>query len=186
MMAVYTGFAIVLTTLIWVYLSWLILLIGAELAFYVQFPQYLPLGRESAAFEGSVREQLGLSIMVLIARDYRRGLPHWSAPRLAAELEIPRATLAPLLAALEKTGLLTATDREQFVPGLDPESIPISAINTAIRSPAGARSAAPIRTVAAAAKVLTQIDGALERELGERSLRDLIAEEAAQAGSRAP
>src|SRR5260370_6231687 len=33
MMAVYTGFAIVLTTLIWVYLSWLILLIGAQLAF---------------------------------------------------------------------------------------------------------------------------------------------------------
>ena len=75
MMAVYTGFAIVLTTLIWVYLSWLILLIGAEIAFYVQFPQYLPLGRESAALEGSMREQLGLSIMVLIARDYRRGLP---------------------------------------------------------------------------------------------------------------
>ncbi len=47
MMAVYTGFAIVLTTLIWVYLSWLILLIGAELAFYVQFPQYLPHGHES-------------------------------------------------------------------------------------------------------------------------------------------
>ena len=34
MVAVYTGFAIVLTTLIWVYLSWLILLIGAQLAFY--------------------------------------------------------------------------------------------------------------------------------------------------------
>ena len=41
MVAIYTGFAIVLTTLIWVYLSWLILLIGAQLAFYVQFPQYL-------------------------------------------------------------------------------------------------------------------------------------------------
>ncbi len=45
MVAVYTGFAIVLTTLIWVYLSWLILLIGAQLAFYVQFPQYLRHGQ---------------------------------------------------------------------------------------------------------------------------------------------
>ena len=35
--AIYTGFAIVLTTLIWVYLSWLILLIGAQLAFYCNF-----------------------------------------------------------------------------------------------------------------------------------------------------
>ena len=52
MMVVYTGFAIVLTTLVWVYLSWLILLIGAELAFYVQFPQYLPHGRESIHADG--------------------------------------------------------------------------------------------------------------------------------------
>jgi membrane protein len=185
MMAVYTGFAIVLTTLIWVYLSWLILLIGAELAFYVQFPQYLPLGRESA-LEGSVREPLGLSIMVLIARDYRRGLPHWSAPRLAAELGVPRAAIAPLLAALEKTGLLAATDREQFVPGLDPESIPISAIISALRSPSIGRSAPPFRAAAAAAKVMSRIDAALERELGERSLKDLIAEENAETASPAP
>jgi len=186
MMAVYTGFAIVLTTLIWVYLSWLILLIGAELAFYVQFPQYLPLGRESAALEGSMREQLGLSIMVLIAGDYRRGLPHWSAPRLAAELDVPRAALVPLLAALEKAGLVTATEREQFVPGRDPESIPLSAIVGAVRSPAGGRSTPPIRAVPAAVKVLAQIDGALERELGGRSLRDLIVQESAETGSRAP
>jgi membrane protein len=186
MMVVYTGFAIVLTTLIWVYLSWLILLIGAELAFYVQFPQYLPLGRESAALEGSAREQLGLSIMVLIARDYRRGLPHWSASRLAADLEVPRAALAPPLAALEKAGLLTATENEQFVPGRDPESIPVSAIIAAVRSPASGRSASPIRAVTPVAKVLEQIDGVLERELGERSLKDLIAEESAPADPRAP
>src|SRR3984957_19957874 len=47
MVAVYTGFAIVLTTLIWVYMSWLILLIGAQLAFYLQFPQYLRHGQEA-------------------------------------------------------------------------------------------------------------------------------------------
>jgi membrane protein len=180
MMVVYTGFAIVLTTLIWVYLSWLILLIGAELAFYVQFPQYLPLGHESAALEGSVREQLGLSIMVLIARDYRRGLPHWSASRLADELDVPRAALAPLLAALERAGQLTATEKEQFVPGRDPESIRVSAIIAALRSPASGRSTPPIRAMAPAIEVLAKIDRALERELGEHSLKDLIAEEHAQ------
>jgi membrane protein len=184
LMAVYTGFAIVLTTLIWVYLSWLILLIGAELAFYVQFPQYLPLGHDSVALEGSVREQLGLSIMVIIARDYRRGLPHWSATRLADELDVPRAALAPLLAALEQAGLLTATEKEQFVPGRDPESISISAIIAALRSPASGRVTPPIRAVAPAVKVLVQIDAALERELGERSLKELVAE--VDTGERTP
>ncbi|MGO9037297.1 MAG: YihY/virulence factor BrkB family protein [Steroidobacteraceae bacterium] len=46
MVAVYTGFAIVLSALIWIYVSWLILLIGAQLACYAQFPQYLRHGRE--------------------------------------------------------------------------------------------------------------------------------------------
>src|ERR1700724_3055223 len=77
LVAVYTGFAIVLTTLIWVYLSWLILLIGAQLAFYVQFPQYLRHGQETIELCGRDREQMGLSIMYLIGRDYEAGKGLW-------------------------------------------------------------------------------------------------------------
>ncbi len=174
MMAVYTGFAIVLTTLIWVYLSWLILLIGAELAFYVQFPQNLPLGHDSAALQGSDREQLGLSIMYLIARDYRLGLAYWDLHRLAAELEVPTATLASLLASLENAGLLVATEKQQFLPGRDPGSILVSAIIAAVRTPpTSGRHTPAIRAVTPAAKLMAQIDSALRRELGERSLKDL-------------
>jgi membrane protein len=174
MMAVYTGFAIVLTTLIWVYLSWLILLIGAELAFYVQFPQYLPLGHQSAALQGSDREQLGLSIMYLIARDYRLGRTYWDVRRLAAELEVPTAALASLLASLEKAGLLVATEKEQFLPGRDARGILVSAIIAAARTPpTSGRPAPAMRTVTPAAQLMAQIDGAMRRELGERSLKDL-------------
>ncbi|HUY83864.1 MAG TPA: YihY/virulence factor BrkB family protein, partial [Steroidobacteraceae bacterium] len=45
MVAVYQGFAVVITTLIWLYLSWLVLLIGAQLSFYMQNPQYLRHGQ---------------------------------------------------------------------------------------------------------------------------------------------
>jgi membrane protein len=56
MVAVYTGFAIVLTALLWIYVSWLILLIGAQLACYVQFPRYLRQRREPVELPGSARE----------------------------------------------------------------------------------------------------------------------------------
>jgi membrane protein len=39
--AIYSGFAIVLAAMIWLQLSWLILLLGAQLAFYMQNPAYL-------------------------------------------------------------------------------------------------------------------------------------------------
>jgi membrane protein len=42
--AIYSGFAIVLAAMIWLQLSWLILLLGAQLAFYVQNPAYLRRG----------------------------------------------------------------------------------------------------------------------------------------------
>src|SRR5271168_2673323 len=89
MVAVYSGFALVLTTLIWVYLSWLILLIGAQLAFYVQFPQYLPHGQHGIELTGIDCEQMGLSIMFLIGRDYATGSGQWDSSRLAAELDLP-------------------------------------------------------------------------------------------------
>ena len=78
MVAVYTGFAIVLTTLIWVYLSWLILLIGAQLAFYVQFPHCMRHGHDRVELSGGDREQIGLSIMYLIGRDFGGGKSYWS------------------------------------------------------------------------------------------------------------
>jgi membrane protein len=43
--AIYSGFAIVLAAMIWLQVSWLILLLGAQLAFYVQNPAYLRPGQ---------------------------------------------------------------------------------------------------------------------------------------------
>jgi membrane protein len=175
MMAVYTGFAIVLTTLIWVYLSWLILLIGAQLACYVQFPRYLRHGREAVALSGSAREQVGLSIMYLIGRDYRRGAPQWSAGGLAAELDIPDPALAPILACLQKTGLIVATGADLFLPGRDPEGIALAAVIDAMRTREGGQPALAGRPVAPTALVMIDIEAAMRQQLGNRSLKDLIA-----------
>ncbi len=112
LVAVYTGFAIVLTTLIWVYLSWIILLIGAQLAFYVQYPQYLRHGQEAIELSGADRERVALSAMYLIGRDYAAGDAHWSADRLAHEFDIPGIALAPVLRSLERGGLTVATEKE--------------------------------------------------------------------------
>ena len=68
-----------LTTLIWVYLSWLILLIGAQLAFYLQFPQYLRHGQEPIELTAANANSSALSIMYLIGRDYAAGTRYWTA-----------------------------------------------------------------------------------------------------------
>jgi hypothetical protein len=39
--AIYSGLAIVILFMIWVYIAWLIVLVGASIAFYDQYPEYL-------------------------------------------------------------------------------------------------------------------------------------------------
>ncbi len=174
MVAVYSGFAIVLTTLIWVYLSWLILLIGAQLAFYVQFPQYLRHGQETIELTGSDREKVGLSIMYLIARDYAAGKRYWNAGRLAAELDVPGIALAPVLARLERAGLIVATEKDLFVPGRDTEGILLADIVDTVRSLQIGRLPIEMHGVTAAARVMAEVETAVRQHLGTRTLKDLI------------
>jgi membrane protein len=175
LVAVDSGFAIVLTTLIWVYLSWLILLIGAQLAFYVQFPQYLRHGQQTIELTGSDREQVGLSIMYLIGRDYGAGKRYWNAGRLAAELDIPGIALAPVLARLERAGLIVATEEELFVPGRDPEGILLADIVDAVRTLQIGRLTIEIHGVTAAAQVMREVEAAVQERLGIRTLKEFIA-----------
>ncbi|HEY1312356.1 MAG TPA: YhjD/YihY/BrkB family envelope integrity protein [Steroidobacteraceae bacterium] len=178
LVAVYTGFAIVLTTLIWVYLSWLILLIGAQLAFYVQFPQYLRHGQEAIELTASDREQVALSIMYLIGRDFEAGRGYWNTGRLAAELDVPGIALAPVLARLERGGLIVATEKEQFVPGRDPAGILLADILHAVRTLQISRLTVELHRVGNAAQVMAEVEGAMRERLGSQSLKDLIAPQA--------
>ena len=175
MMAVYTGFAIVLTTLIWVYLSWLILLLGAQIGFYVQFPQYLRHGQAAVQLTGAAREQAGLSVMYLVGRDYEAGKAYWTANRLAAELDIPSTALLSVLACLECDGLIVATDKEQFLPGRGLEGIALASIIDAVRTRPAGRLTVGIRPVASAATLMTELEAAIRERLAGKSLEDFIA-----------
>jgi membrane protein len=175
MMAVYTGFAIILTTLIWVYVSWLILLIGAQLAFYLQFPQYLRIGQELVELSGNAREQAGLSVMALIGRDYTDGKGYWSSNALADKLDIPSTALAPVLASLERSGLILATEKEQYVPARDAAGIHIIDIIEAVRSQQTGRLQLHMQSQPCASEIMQEVDAAIRDKLSSRSLKDLIA-----------
>jgi membrane protein len=176
MMAVYTGFAIVLTTLIWVYLSWLILLIGAQLAFYVQCPQYLRHGQETIELSGSAREQAGLSVMYLIGRDFAAGSTFWTSNGLAAQLDIPSTALAPVLACLERGGLLVATEKEEFLPARDLAGIRLVNVIDAMRTRHSGRLMIEMDSLAAAAQVMNEVETAIRAELGDQTLKEWIDE----------
>ncbi|MFZ2508973.1 MAG: YihY/virulence factor BrkB family protein [Steroidobacteraceae bacterium] len=133
MVAIYAGFAIFLAALIWIYLSWLILLIGAQLSFYVQNPRYLRAGQAPVQLTSRLRERLALTVMLLIGRNFIAGAGPWRLRNLAEQLEVPGSALETVIEALEHAGLVTTTDEEEVLPARDLESIAMHHILTAVR-----------------------------------------------------
>jgi len=171
---VYASFAILLTALIWIYVAWLVLLIGAQLSFYVQNPQYLRRGQQEIRITGSLAEQLALNVMVLIGQSYRGGEPGWTTSRLAARLEVPSAPLATVIRSLESGGLVVATEDERLLPGRDMSEIELSQIVDCARHHHAGEPALHVRGTAEAEKLTTVIELALRERLEGRTLRDVV------------
>jgi DNA-binding IscR family transcriptional regulator len=75
---------------------------------------------------------------------------------------------------LEKAGLLVATEREQFLPGRDPEGIALAAVIDAVRMQQSGQLVTA-RLVAPAARVMAEVEAVMRKQLDARSLKDLIA-----------
>jgi len=176
MVAIYAGFAIFLVTLIWVYLSWMILLIGAQLSFYVQNPRYLRAGQAQIRLTSRLRERLALSVMYLVGKSFVDGGRAWNLRDLAEKLEVPGSALTSVTASLEKAGLVLVTENEQLVPGRALDQIGTHAILTAVRDEQQYESwlLARARTEPDADAIADAVEAAIRERTSGETLRDLV------------
>ena len=107
--AVYSAFATLILFMIWLYLSWLILLVGASIAFYHQHPEYLTVRRGALRMSNRLREKLALLAVFHIGRSYYQDLPPWTAAGLAHSLHVPAEAAESVLGALERAAVVRRT-----------------------------------------------------------------------------
>jgi len=163
--AIYSSFAIAIVALIWLYLSWLILLLGAQVAFYTQYPRRLRYGQARLRLSITEVESLALAIMQQVAQGFRSGhRPGFL--QLAQSLQYPARALEEITAQLEQAGLLVHTEDETFVPGREPGEINVADILAAVRG--------DVRTEAqGTTAVLREARAAETRSLAGQTLADL-------------
>jgi len=176
--AVYAGLAVVFLFLFWLYLSWLILLLGAQLSFYVQHPEHLRTGHADIPTTGALRERLAMSAMFLLAERFVQGAERWTTNVLAEQLEVPATVLGSVVSALESHGLLLTAEDDTLVPARDLSAITLVAILDAIRHEMPDPRRPEPRPVAAADEVVRRAEEALRSSLGERTLLDLVRDKA--------
>lgn len=183
--AIYAGFAIVVVTMIWLYLNWLIILIGASVAFYHQHPAQLATSRREPQLSNRAKEKLALMAMTLIGRQFHGSGPAWTLDGLADRLGVPVNALEPLVETLRRRGFLieTGDDPIGLVPAHALEHITIKALLDAVRFAEETRDIATgtLPSDAQVDGVISDIDAAIEDRLGARNLRDLVQPAAAAA-----
>lgn len=132
--AIYSGFATVILSMIWLYASWMILLLGAAIAFLAQFPSFREL---RAADDGTIRysrERLGLLLLVRIGRVFLQGEPPLRLESLSAVLNLPRERIAEVLSVLLRSGMIAQVQGEApaYLPAKALDRLPLKDILNAL------------------------------------------------------
>ncbi|MBT8100632.1 MAG: YihY family inner membrane protein [Gammaproteobacteria bacterium] len=174
--AIYAGLAIPISALIWLYLNWLILLVGSQLAFYFQNPAYLRVGRRDPQLSNSMRERLALNIMLAVGQEFRHPSGGINIDALSSQLKVPGLTLSPIVSGLEKAGLLTVTEKEKLQPGREMTRISLAEILRVVRVIGETGSYRGPKWSPQIASLGEQLDGAIENIVGEKSLAELLDE----------
>src|SRR5690606_14706238 len=119
--AIYSGFAIMIFFLIWVYVSWLIVLIGASVSFYLQHGEYILAKPGEPSLSGRMRERLALLVMQRIGERHAGGGAPLSLEDLASDLSVPGYAIKNLLDLMSAKNILvpTRSDPCTWVPVRD-------------------------------------------------------------------
>jgi membrane protein len=169
------GFAFLPLLLVWIYISWVIMLLGAEVAFAFQ---NLALVREARRGEEpgpAAREAIGLAIATRMARAFLDGDGAQDSERLAEALRVPVRSVRDILAALERAGMVASRgdERDAYQLGRAAESIRIADVLRVLRGTRGA-PASTSELGPAVGRVLEEMDRRSEEALAERTLADLL------------
>lgn len=117
--AIYSGFATPILFMIWLYVGWLILLVGACIAFYRQHPEYLHGRQLTSHLSAADVERLALQAVRFIGRRFYAGQPPSGHEDIGQALRVPANAVQQVLRPLEERGLVavTAGDSEGYLPG---------------------------------------------------------------------
>jgi membrane protein len=175
--ALFGTFAVLPLFLVWIYVSWTIVLLGAEIANAHQH-----LGRYSREVRtghtrGAQLESIGLAVALEVARAFREGGRSLTADDLAADLDVALRVVRDVLSDLELAGLVSprGTDpRKGSVQlGRPAEHITVADVRSALRGP---QSQLPPQAGVGqiASRISREIEAGAERGPGARTLAELL------------
>ena len=177
--AVYSGFAVLMIFMIWLYLSWLILLTGSSIAYYHQYPERISNRYQMLRLSCRLREKIAMLIMFKIANHFHFNNPKlWTQSSLAKTLDISSDAIELVIKSLEAKKLIMrcGEDNGSFSPSQSLEHIAIKDIWDSVREAEEAPYLNPkkLESIDAIDELLNNVDHAITESFADMTLLDIV------------
>ncbi len=175
--AIYSAFASVIILMVWMYIGWLVLLIGGSVSFYVQNPQYILVRRDNMQLSGESQEKLAISILYLVGLHYQKGLSAWGVNSLGKELKVAPHIIDDMIVFLTAQGYLVTAGEEQakFYPKKPAEQITLRQLLSQVRElQIDGQTVQPIHIEPQVKRLFDDIRSAVDERFGDKTLQNLI------------
>ena len=174
--AIYSAFASVIILMVWMYIGWLVLLVGASVAFYFQNPQYTMTRLDHTELCGADVEKLAINVLYRLGQRFGSDQAAPTVDELAAQLRVPAHVLEDIVDFLQSREFLVRADGGvQLYPQKPLAKILLRDVISSVReqSITGA-SLSGVVVDPPVGQMYSELRRALEQQLGDTSIEDLL------------
>lgn len=177
--AIYGTMAALPILMIWLYLSWMIVLLGLEVTYATQNLRTIRQDVRGRGVNYASRERIALTVLLFLGRRFYQGKPVLNQEKLGEQLDIPPRLLRSILGELARLGLVVETTLEDagsgYQPGRGLEGILLlDVIRGLSASGHDYNQMCTIREYGLVDEVVATLQRAQEQALDGMTLRDLV------------